>query len=115
MNLRPVTMKQRLNKRINVSWKDLLRPGTSRAYFRVTPLPNFQADERAYDPRNAWWLAEISRLIYRQNADESGQRQRGPTRNDYLLPVGLREVRFFRTPHVQWDTPCPMRPDTFHR
>jgi hypothetical protein len=96
-------MRHHFTKNSAISWKDLMRPGNSRSYFGVAPLPQFHAGKSAYDPRNAWWLAELSRLIYRQDPDESGENQKrcGPTRNDYLLPVGLREVRFIRTRHVQ--------------
>jgi hypothetical protein len=94
-------MKPAFAKNAAVSWKDLLKPGSSRAYFRMTPLPRFRPKKSAYDPRNAWWLAELSRLIYRQNPDEAGRTRGGVCRNDFLLPVGLREVRFFRVQHVQ--------------
>jgi hypothetical protein len=88
-------------KKSTVSWKDLLKPGSSRAYFRMTPLPRFRPEKRTYDPGNAWWLAELSRLIYRQNPDEAGGARCGRNRNDFLIPIGLREVRFFRVQHVQ--------------
>jgi hypothetical protein len=94
-------MKHPFVKNTAVSWKDLLKPGSSRVYFRMTPLPRFRPQKSAYDPRNAWWLAELSRLIYRQNPDEAGRARQGMYRNDFLLPVGLREVRFFRVQHAQ--------------
>jgi hypothetical protein len=44
---------------------------------------------------NAWWLCELSRLIYRQDPDETGTEALVPTRSEILRNVGLREIATF--------------------
>jgi hypothetical protein len=43
----------------------------------------FEADSSSYSKINAWWLAELSRLIYRQGADETDDAT-GPSRKRVL-------------------------------
>jgi pimeloyl-ACP methyl ester carboxylesterase len=54
----------------------------------------------AYSPVNAWWLAEISRLIYKQEADEIPGFQ-GKTRREILNEANLEEVKFIHQPLAQ--------------
>ncbi len=64
-------------------WEELLQPGKSDRYF-VWPgshLPPLRHDVTVYDPVNAWWLAELSRLVYRHER-----------RSEHLDRVGLVEV-----------------------
>lgn len=44
---------------------------------------------------NAWWLCELSRLIYRQDPDEAGSDAQLPTRSEILHGVGLKEIQAF--------------------
>ena len=44
---------------------------------------------------NAWWLCELSRLIYRQDPDEVGSGALPPTRSKILHGVGLKEIHSF--------------------
>jgi len=66
------------------SWEALLEPGRADEFFTVVPLPEFVAGAGGFSPVDAWWLAEISRLVYRDR-----DRERFWTR------VGLEELCFF--------------------
>ena len=78
------------------TWKDLLRPGDATTFFDREPLPVFDASLRAYSPANAWWLAELSRLIYQHDVEEEPNPPR-PTRTSFLAKVGLRQLAFFNS------------------
>jgi hypothetical protein len=58
------------------------------------PLPLFHPQATAFDPNNAWWLAELSRLVYRHDIEESPFLPQ-PRRTEFLAQVGLRQVAFF--------------------
>jgi hypothetical protein len=76
------------------TWKDLLRPGDAASFFDRDPLPPFDASSSAYNPANAWWLAELARLIYRHDVEEDSSPPL-PSRSSFLARVGLRQVAFF--------------------
>jgi hypothetical protein len=61
----------------------------------------FRAQAEEFDPVNAWWLSELSRLIYRRDASEGFQHSRLTSRNEILATEGLIERRFFNGPTVQ--------------
>jgi pimeloyl-ACP methyl ester carboxylesterase len=65
------------------TWQDLLEPGKATDFFAHPPAP-FQPDAAAYNDANAWWLAELSRLVYRHEG-----------RTPFLDRAGLDEVKFF--------------------
>src|SRR5262245_41900949 len=48
-----------------ITWEDLLYPGRALDFFERAPLPPFDRERCDYDCNNAWWLAELSRLVYR--------------------------------------------------
>jgi hypothetical protein len=77
------------------SWFALLRPGASDRFFDRAPLPPFRPRTREFCFENAWWLCELSRLIYRQNAAEIGPAAPPPSREAFLGQAGLREVAAF--------------------
>jgi hypothetical protein len=76
------------------SWDAVLRPGKATVYFDVLKDTTFEADSSSYSKINAWWLAELCRLIYRQGSDEIDGTA-GPTRKEVLAGVKLDEVDFF--------------------
>ena len=76
------------------SWDAVLRPGKATVYFDVLGNTKFETDSSSYSKTNAWWLAELCRLIYRQGSDELGDAT-GPTRKEVLAAVKLDEVDFF--------------------
>jgi triacylglycerol lipase len=81
------------------TWSDLLRPGDATSFFQRSPLPRFDPGLVSYDPGNAWWLAELSRLIYRHDVEEAS-RPSQPTRSSFLASVGLRQRAFFQSPEM---------------
>lgn len=76
------------------SWDAVLKPGKATLYFDVLSDTRFEVDSSSYSKINAWWLAELCRLIYRQGPDEQDDAM-GPTRKEVLAGVGLDEVDFF--------------------
>lgn len=76
------------------TWQDVLRPGDANDFFSRVPLPAFNPDTGDYVEGNALWLAELSRLVYRHDVEES-QNPPLPTRQSFLDQVGLRQRRFF--------------------
>lgn len=83
------------------SWEALLNPGNATVYFDGLSQTRFEIDATSYSKINAWWLAELSRLIYRQGADEVDSPPRGPTRQEILKAVNLEELDFFNTSNTQ--------------
>jgi triacylglycerol lipase len=78
----------------------------------MDPLPPFTPDGGRFNLVNAFWLSEISRLIYRRNIDEAGLNACGPSRNTILAAVGLRETFFLSRQETQCALlrtmpPCP--------
>lgn len=84
------------------SWLSLVRPGLSRRFFETDKRIRFQPERLDYDLENAWWLSELSRLIYRQGEEELGGRAKPPSRQELLAGVGMVESHFF----VQGNTQC---------
>jgi len=68
------------------SWESLLRPGNASNHFDLRTVPRFEAETAEYSAPNAWWLAEISRLVYRDASAE-------PSRAAILARADLEEVR----------------------
>ena len=83
------------------SWSALLKPGDATVYFDNLSAERFRVDATSYDNINAWWLAELSRLIYRQGVAELGSPSQGPTRQEILKDVNLEELQFFNTGDTQ--------------
>jgi triacylglycerol lipase len=75
------------------TWAELLRPGDANDFFDRPVLPRFDPTRTAYDRDNAWWMAELSRLVYRHDVPETAPLT--PSRGFFLAKAGLREVRFF--------------------
>ena len=69
----------------NTTWEALVNPGKADEYFDIQNIPRLQAKTAGYSHTTAWWLAEISRLIY--NPD-------GQAREYFLENVGLHERVF---------------------
>jgi triacylglycerol lipase len=76
---------------MDTSWEALFNPGAATDFF-VSPLPRFEIEATGYSPANAWWFAEISRLIYKQDAEKRAQ---------LFTAAGLREVKFVDHPLAQ--------------
>lgn len=79
------------------SWDAILKPGEACHYF-VSPNRAALSLELAapgFSPVNAWWLAELSRLIYREDRDEAGENALEPTREEILEEAGFEEMARF--------------------
>jgi triacylglycerol lipase len=83
------------------SWKGLTRPGTACDHFTMERLPPFTPHARTFNLANAFWLSEMARLIYRRSGGEEGAFLDGPSRNDILARVGLREALFLNRQETQ--------------
>ncbi len=66
-------------------WESLLDPGKAVDYFTGIPRrPVFEPQQSAWSVGQAWWMAELSRVIYRRDG-----------RREFLAAGGLVEQRFF--------------------
>lgn len=88
------------------SWEALVRPGDGDSFFRRSSTARrlvhpFRNQARPFSAVNAWWLSEMSRLIYRRGSEEMGELAPERSRADFLAAVGLRERHFFFRPTVQ--------------
>lgn len=81
---------------MTTTWAELLRPGDDNDFFDRAVLPPFDPELTGYDRGNAWWLAELSRLVYRHDVPE--KEPLTPSRQVFLAKAGLRERRFFNGP-----------------
>jgi hypothetical protein len=79
-----------MNMDFENTWSAVFRPGRASRYFDVHSQRSFERPMTSFSPINAWWLAEISRLVCRDDVGDAG----GKTRNALLNEVGLQEVAF---------------------
>lgn len=86
---------------IDMSWIGLTRPGDAVDFFRLAPLPHFRPDTQAFSLTNAFWLSELSRLIYRRDGTEGYHDLPRPSRKAILSMVGLREAVFLSRQETQ--------------
>ena len=72
-----------------ITWNDVLKPGEDRVFFARESLPEFDVNRTEYSVANAYWLAELSRLVYKRDTA-------GPTsRRELLARVNCEELGFF--------------------
>jgi len=77
------------------TWAAIFNPGDAPdCYFDQIAHRPFPEPLDAYSPVNAWWLSEVSRLVYRLEGNEVGGRATGRTRGQILSDVGLKESLF---------------------
>ncbi len=82
------------------SWNAILRPGAGTLFFdSVRSLP-FQPGAKGYHPVNAYWLAEMCRLVYRRGTEEIGEQAPSLSRRDILKQVGLEEYCFLHRGNI---------------
>jgi len=77
-----------------IAWSDVLYPGEACNFFAASPVPAFASHDADFNFANAWWLAELSRLVYRQDIEEV-VRPLEPRRAYFLANVGLQQCAFF--------------------
>ncbi len=90
------------------SWNALLRPGDATEFFDVHHQTHLQVGASSYSRINAWWLAEISRLVYKKQDDEAGKAALRETRNNYLNEFNLQEVEFNEEANTQCAIVTPL-------
>jgi triacylglycerol lipase len=78
----------------DTSWQDLLHPGDATDFFLRRPFPAFDPTAPVYNPVNALWLAELSRLVYRHDKEEDSPPPL-PTRTHFLEHAGFTQRQFF--------------------
>lgn len=85
---------------LTTTWQDLLNPGGATDFFSRREFPPFDPEAApAYSRTNALWLAELSRLIYRQDVEEVISAPQ-PTRASFLERAGLKQRAFFASPET---------------
>ena len=86
----------------SVSAQDLFEPGNATNFFEIADLPTFVPETTAaFSRTNALWLAEFSRLIYRQERTENPQAPVLESRDAVLARPGWREAIFLNVASTQ--------------
>jgi triacylglycerol lipase len=93
----PIIDRSNALPQIDNSWKAAFRPGATSSYFDGLAGVPFEVDAPGFSTANAWWLMELSRLIYKAEGDEVAHPLPG-TRRELLQAVGLDELKFFNIP-----------------
>lgn len=83
------------------AWKEVFNPGDGQDFFQAANLHPFIVGSTAYNRANAWWLSELSRLIYVKGVTESDLEHQTAIRNVFLQKIGMRERWFYNGNHVQ--------------
>ena len=94
---------------MDISWEAVLNPGGATDFFEHGMPGAIDISTDHFSPSNAWWLSELSRLVYRRDEDETSFPLRGPRRRDFLCRVGLKERAFFNAGGVQAAFVTPVR------
>jgi len=79
-------------------WKNVFNPGEADNFFIPHSSENFEPANSNFNQNNAWWLSELSRLIYMRGTTEKGETE---TRNLLLQKHGLKERWFYNGKHIQ--------------
>jgi hypothetical protein len=83
------------------AWGAIFSPGKSGDFFPARPPQPFEINAPGFSRANAWWLSELSRLIYVRGDDDCDIDCQTAIRNDFLKKVGLNERWFYNGKHVQ--------------
>jgi len=94
---------------LDTSWEALVHPERATDFFAGPEPAGFDVEAPGYSALNAWWLAEISRLVYRRELDEESGFT-GETRRAILNRAGLDEVAFIHEPLAQCAIVKPLDP-----
>jgi hypothetical protein len=86
---------------LDYSFDALTRAGLAKEYFSLEKPQladaGLELELNQFSITNAWWLAELCRLVYRQEADELGEDFDGMTRQAVLNQVGIKEVAVLKS------------------
>jgi len=83
------------------AWDAVFNPGKAVDFFRANHLQPFELHSPDFSRVNAWWLSELSRLIYLRGKDGHVTKAQTAARNHFLRKVGLTESWFYNGKHVQ--------------
>lgn len=89
-------------------WDALLNPGSASGFFADHETKLFQPTALSFLAANAWWLAELSRVIYRTGSDEPAGATRIPSRAEILGAAGLREIASITSGGTHCALVCPV-------
>ena len=97
------------------AWKEIFNPGDAKDFFHAADLHPFATDALTFNRANAWWLSELSRLIYVKGDNELDCKRQTDIRNGFLKKIGLKELWFYNGEHVQCAIirTMPCRGETF--
>lgn len=79
---------------VDNTWDAVFRPHLATSYFEAHGVLGLEPDGSRFAPLEAWWLAEMSRLVYRIDADDAREADGVRTRAAILRDVGFTEVAF---------------------
>ncbi len=85
---------------LNTSFQALTKAGLAKDYFSLKQQPLLEVGSQQFSLQNAWCLAELSRLVYRQESDELGDDFDGLTRQTVLQQAGMREIAALKNDQV---------------
>jgi triacylglycerol lipase len=77
---------------IDNSLDALFKPGISNQYFDINSPSPIYVGEIHFNLWNAWWLAELSRLIYREDRHNSYADSQSINTNEILTNVGMEKL-----------------------
>ena len=80
---------------IDRSWNALLDPGNAFDFLQGCEHISPDPQPCGFSPSSAWWLSELSRLVYIRETDEPDGIMPAGTRSRFLFAAGLEEVAFF--------------------
>ena len=77
------------------TWEAVFKPHHATGYFETMSHLPFEPGAPQFRPVDGWWMAEMSRLVYRRHDDEPNPSPDGKTRGEFLEPQGFIELEFF--------------------
>lgn len=83
------------------AWGGVLHPGKAVDFFPEGNAEPFSVDAPGFSRANAWWLSELSRLIYMRDDNDSDLEYQTAIRNTHLHRKGLEERWFYNGRYVQ--------------
>ncbi|MFT5699412.1 MAG: triacylglycerol lipase [Desulforhopalus sp.] len=83
------------------AWNAVLNPGAAMDFFQISSPQSFELHTTQFCRANAWWLSELSRLIYLKGNNETDIACQTAARNLFLHKIGLEERWFYNGQHVQ--------------
>ena len=98
---------------VDNSWDAVFRPHVATSYFEAHGALRPEPGGTRFDTLVAWWMAEMSRLVYRLESDEAGETDRTRTRNAILRDVGFTEMAFIDVEGSQAAVIAPLSPPDY--